>query len=167
MMRFADTDVALATVVGHEIAHDLMGHIDKRRGNAAIGMLFDLVFAGLGANTNGAFARMGAGAFSREFEAEADYVGLYLEARAHYPIAKAPDFWRRMGALHPDHIKDSFQSDHPAAPARFVALEKTVAEIAAKEKGGRTAGAQRQARAGGAGAARRRRPIAQLVERPD
>ena len=136
MMRFATSDDELAVVVGHEIAHNLMAHLDKQRGNAAIGFVFDLLFAGLGVNTQGAFSNMAAAAYSSEFEAEADYVGLYLTARAGFPIAEAPDFWRRMGVAHPGSIKSSHMASHPATPERFLALDLTVKEINEKRAAG-------------------------------
>ena len=48
-------------------------------------------------NTKGAFTKTAAkraqNAYSPEFEAEADYVGLYILARAGYNIDRAPDAW--------------------------------------------------------------------------
>lgn len=136
MMRFAQSDVELATVLGHETAHNLMGHIEKKKGNAAIGLIFDILFAGLGVNTNGAFSHWTGQAYSQEFEAEADYVGLYLMARAGYPVDGAANLWRRMGASHPDGVSAAEATTHPATPARFLALEKTAAEIDTKVKAG-------------------------------
>lgn len=132
MMRFAKTDDELAVVVGHEVAHNHMGHIDKQHGNQAIGFLFDLVFAGFGVNTQGLFTKLAGQAFSQAFEAEADYVGLYMAARAGFPIETAPKFWRRMAEANPASIEKSVGSTHPSTPERFVALEKTVDEIDAK-----------------------------------
>lgn len=136
MMRFATTDEELATVVGHELAHNLMGHIDSKRGNAALGMLADILFAGFGVNTQGAFANMAGQAYSQEFETEADYVGLYMTARAGFDIRDAASFWRRMGVEHPSSIRTNHASSHPSAPYRFVSLDKTVEEIERKRAAG-------------------------------
>lgn len=132
MIRFADSDVELATVVGHEMAHNLMGHVEKKMGNAAIGLIFDLLFAGFGVNTEGTFSKLAARAYSKEFEAEADYVGLYLMARAGFPIEETPNFWRRMAIAHPGSVKKALAASHPPTPERFLALEQTVGEIAVK-----------------------------------
>ncbi|MBM3564821.1 MAG: PDZ domain-containing protein [Alphaproteobacteria bacterium] len=129
MMRFASTDDELATVVGHELAHNLMGHIDSKMGNAAIGLVFDLLLAGFGVNTQGAFSNMAGQAYSQEFETEADYVGLYLMTQAGYNIKNSPTFWRRMGVEHPSSIRDNHAASHPSAPYRFTSLDKTVEEI--------------------------------------
>jgi hypothetical protein len=134
MMRFTGTDEELATVVGHEMAHNLMDHVSKQQGNALLGTLLDILVAGVGVNTQGAFSRMATLAYSKEFEAEADYVGLYLMARAGYKIEETPNFWRRMAIAHPGSVKGGFFATHPGTPERFLALEKTVAEIDGKER---------------------------------
>lgn len=136
MMDFIRSDEELATVVGHEVAHNLMEHISKKTGNAMIGVVFDILFAGFGVNTGGAFQNMGATAYSQNFEAEADYVGLYLTSRGGFDISKSPSFWRRMGVKHPGSIKSNHAASHPATPHRFIALEKTIAEINAKKAQG-------------------------------
>ncbi len=137
MMSFARHDDDLATVIGHEIAHNVMGHITKSQTNVVIGSLVDILFAGFGVNTQGTFGRIGGAAFSQEFEAEADYVGLYLTARAGFKIDDAPTFWRRMAVQFPGSIKSHHAASHPATPERFLALEKTVAEIKAKQAAGK------------------------------
>lgn len=132
IMNLLKSDSELAAVVGHEIAHNTMGHIDKKTGNYALGAVVDILFAGLGVNTGGAFADAAAGAFSQEFESEADYVGLYYMHNAGFPIEDAPNVWRRMSLSNPSSIKDDHRSSHPSSPERFVALEETIKEIQEK-----------------------------------
>jgi hypothetical protein len=142
MIRFASSNTELSLVIAHELAHNIMGHIDKKKGNvaggAAVGLVFDVLAALAGVNTGGAFARLGAragaGSFSQSFEAEADYVGLYLMARADMDFRAAPGFWRRMSTINPKSI--SHASTHPVTPARFLLLKKTIAEIEAKQTKG-------------------------------
>ncbi len=137
MMRFTETDQELALVVGHEIAHNALGHIAKTQGNILVGTLFDiLVESATGVSTEGLFARLGAQMFSQEFEAEADYMGLYIVARAGFDIKDAHYFWRRMAVEHPSSIKTNFSATHPSTPQRFVALENTIKEIEEKKKMG-------------------------------
>ncbi len=137
MMRFAGTDEELATVVGHELAHNLMGHVESGQTNVLIGYLADILFAiGTGVSTGGLFTDVGRQAYSQEFETEADYVGLYLMARAGYEVSGTPNFWRRMGAEHPSSIRTNHASSHPPAPYRFVSLDKTVEEIEGKKAAG-------------------------------
>ena len=130
MMRFARDEVELALVLGHELAHNVMNHVNLKLANAVPGLLLDLVFAGLGVNTSGAFSKVSASAYSQDFEAEADYVGLYYLARAGYPIADAPKFWRRMAALNPKAV--SHATSHPTTATRFVGLRNAVKEITSK-----------------------------------
>jgi Zn-dependent protease with chaperone function len=135
MMDFFKSDEELALVLSHELAHNSMKHIDAKKRNATlggiIGLLVDVAAAAGGVNTNGDFTRLamnaGSGAYSVEFEQEADYVGLYFMAIAGYKIDDAPNFWRRMATSNSSSI--SMKSSHPTAPERFVALENTVQEI--------------------------------------
>ena len=79
-------------------------------------------------------AQMAMAPYSADFEREADYVGLYIMARAGYNIDKAPDVWRMMSAANPEAIYVT--STHPNNPARTIAMTKTVAEIHAKQRSG-------------------------------
>lgn len=135
MMDFFKTDEEIALVVSHELAHNSMNHIDAKKKNALVGGFFgallDIAAAAGGVNTNGEFTRMtmnaGAGAYSVEFEQEADYVGLYFMATAGFKIDEAPLFWRRMATNNSQAI--SMKSSHPTTPDRFVAIESTIKEI--------------------------------------
>lgn len=138
MLRFATSDTELALVVSHEIAHNSMSHIRSKMTNYALGSILDIAAQVLlKVPTQGLFGNAGANAYSKEFEAEADYVGLYIMARAGGDIDNAPQFWRRMAALSPAAIQSSHMSTHPATPERFVALEETVKEIKAKKAAGK------------------------------
>lgn len=136
MMRFASTDFELSVVVGHEIAHNVMGHVDKKMTNYALGSVVDVFAAVYGVNTQGLFGSMAAGAYSKGFESEADYVGLYILEHAGYDIKPASDFWRKMAIAHPGNIKSNHGASHPATPERFLALENTVQEIETKKLNG-------------------------------
>lgn len=139
MLEFAKTDTELAVVLSHELAHDAMRHIRAQQQNAVVGGLFGLVIdvlaAAGGVNTQGEFTKIGmqagAAAYSVGFEQEADYVGMYILARAGYPIEEAPALWRRMAVMNPKAIQ--LRATHPTTPERFVALEKTVEEIRVKQ----------------------------------
>lgn len=133
MMEFA-SDEELAIVVGHELAHYTMDHVDKKQLNAFGGLIVDILLAGLGVNTQGAATEIAVGAYSQEFEAEADYVGLYMTYRAGYSIDDAELFWRKMG-VKLGNI-DNTGGTHPSSPERFIALSSTREEILAKESAG-------------------------------
>ena len=137
MMRFASSDTELGLVISHEIAHNSMGHMRAKMTNYTLGSILDIAAQLLlKIPTQGLFGNLGGNAFSQDFEAEADYVGLYIMAQSGGDIDNAPQFWRRMAALSPAAIQSSHTSTHPATPERFVALEETVKEIKAKKAAG-------------------------------
>ena len=137
MMRFVETDRELALIIAHELAHNAMGHVSAKQLNAMLGMLLDTAAALYGGvDTQGIFGDLGAQVFSQDFEAEADYVGMYYMHWAGMPLDEAPDFWRRMAAEHPASIRGSFLASHPSTPQRFVELEETAKEIRRKAAAG-------------------------------
>ncbi len=142
MVDFLKDDNQLAFVLSHEMGHNVMRHIDKQEHNAnygmALGMIGDVVAGMNRVNSKGAFTKLGgqqaALSYSPEFEAEADYVGLYIMARAGYKIEGAPNVWRMMSQVYPDGIYVS--SSHPNNAARTIAMERTVVEIRIKQRQG-------------------------------
>ena len=137
MIRFTESDHELAIVLGHEFAHNALGHVRQMQAQSIAGMLIDLailVFGGV--DTGGLFSQFGRLAYSKEFEADADYLGLYFVARAGYDFHLAPQFWRRMAVEHTMNIRDSMLSTHPSTPERAVVLKETIAEIDEKMKKG-------------------------------
>lgn len=138
MLRFAESDTELATVIAHELAHNVMEHISAKQGNVMLGTLADILAAIGGVNTQGTFGRLGSAAYSQDFEAEADYVGLYIMVLSGLEIEGTAHFWRRMAAAHPQAIQSGgFLATHPSTPERFLALEQTVKEIKAKQAEGK------------------------------
>lgn len=130
MLRFVDSDDELALVIGHELAHNLLGHREKKTANALLGAVIDVaILASTGIDSQGVFANAGASAFSQEFEAEADYAGLYLARAGGFDITQAANFWRRMGIENESRLIKKFNSTHPSTPERYIALEKASIEI--------------------------------------
>jgi len=140
ILRVARSDADLATIIGHELAHVNMSHYSKKFQNALLGQLGGAVIDGGfmlgGIYTGGVFSkqlgRAGARAFSVEFEREADYVGAYYAARAGYDISGTENVWRALALENPAAIR--LTRTHPAAPARFVQMQKVIAEIADKKR---------------------------------
>jgi membrane-associated protease RseP (regulator of RpoE activity) len=141
MMRFA-RDSELTAVIAHEVAHNAMGHIDARMKNAAVGAFFgallDIAAATQGVNTYGQntenFMAAAATAFSQDFEREADYVGLYIMARAGLPTEGAGTLWRKFAQVNPSAI--GYATTHPTTAERFVRIRNTTAEIVRKRADG-------------------------------
>jgi hypothetical protein len=104
LLRFLGDDGELAAMLAHEIAHNAMRHVQRMRGGPMV--------------------------FSREFEREADYVGLYLLARVGRPVGKAADLWRRVTNESPGTVRYAYA--HPTGEERFVRLERVAAEIEGK-----------------------------------
>jgi Zn-dependent protease with chaperone function len=142
VLRLAHTDDQLALVIGHELAHSNLGHLDKKRANIVLGwaggVAVDVGILAGGISTGGAFTRQfgraGAQAFNVAFEREADYVGAYYAARAGYELAGAEEFWRALSLESPDNLR--IAGDHPVTPVRFVQMQKVAAEIADKKRRG-------------------------------
>ncbi|SMX31825.1 M48 family metalloprotease [Actibacterium lipolyticum] len=118
----------LAFVLGHEAAHHIRGHIPKQQQSATAGALLATVGASiLGAGQAGVDvaqqlgATVGARAFSKDMELEADSLGTVIAARAGYdPI---------LGAKYFDRIPDpgdQFLGSHPPNKER----QKTVRRVA-------------------------------------
>ena len=137
MMRFVETDQELALIIGHELAHNTMGHVSAKQINTLLGSLLDAAAALYGGvDTQGMFSDLGAQVFSQDFEAEADYVGMYYMHWAGMRLDEAANFWRRMAAEHPASIRQGFLASHPSTPQRFVELEETAREIRRKVAAG-------------------------------
>jgi len=119
MAGFTTSDDELALVLGHELAHHVLGHRDWHEAEAR-GRQTQTVPA-LGGAAGGA-------------EQQADRVGLYLVARAGFDSSVAPAFWRRFGAYN-WRVRYP-QWNHPSAEARARALEEVQAEISARRLAG-------------------------------
>ena len=135
MLRFATSDDELALVIGHELGHNTQGHINAQLGNRLIGgLLGALVSVAIRVDVSQVGVQAGQLAFSKEFEAEADYVGTYYAAKAGFKVDEAANFWRRMAVEHPAAIGHG--TTHPDTASRFVAIEAAVKEVTEKRAAG-------------------------------
>lgn len=128
---FSDDD-ELAVIVGHEIAHNLLGHYEEALTGMVTGAVAESIFGGVtGISLGGAGANAGVVAFSKEREREADYYGLYLAAFAGYDIGKAPDLWRALGH---ESGGGSGGLTHPSHPERAARAMLVVVDVAHKKR---------------------------------
>lgn len=135
MMSFAAADQELAFIVSHELAHNALEHVQAQTTNALGGLVVDIAVAvATGGAWAGGFSSAAKGMYSHEFEAEADYVGLYMMANAGMEIDGAADFWRKL-AVETGNL-NTRSSSHPSMPERFLAMGKVVEEINAKRQAG-------------------------------
>lgn len=117
LVDYARTDDMLAVFLGHEFAHDVLHHHQREDEK------------GLARNVLG---ELGSSPASHMVaEKEADYVGLYLMARAGYDISQAPEVFRDI----PDDMSE-FSLTHPGNQERAAALAATRDEILAKRQRG-------------------------------
>ena len=76
----------------------------------------------------------GSAAKIRQTEMEADYLALYMLARARFDVAAAPMFWQRSG---PSGFFETFSDGtHPGRASRIAATARTIEEIRAKQRQG-------------------------------
>ena len=115
LVAYAQSDDDLALILGHELAHNVLHHrLQLDRSGFARGLLGNLGSSPASLN---------------RVEREADYVGLYLTARAGFDIGGAEMFWRRaLGQLgDPWYLRWS----HPGDRERAANARATIDEIAA------------------------------------
>lgn len=111
MMDFTQGDDELAMIIGHELAHNTMGHIRKVIGN--------FILSGFATR------------YTRPFESEADYVGLYYMVRAGFEPDGVEAFWRRLADIDPRSVNRA--KTHPTFPDRFLRIAAAREEIRAKQ----------------------------------
>jgi predicted Zn-dependent protease len=134
ILPVTQNESALATVLGHEMAHATSRHGSQRvleqnlAQTALTGVAMSLsdmdydkqraVMGALGAGTQFGVLMP----FSRKHESEADEIGLLYMARAGYDPRESIRFWQRMenaGGAHPPE----FLSSHPSHGTRIQQLE--------------------------------------------
>lgn len=131
LIRAARNTDELAFVMGHEAAHHIAGHIPRAQANAAAGAV---VFAGLAVLTGGDAsavrsaqeigAAVGARAYSKDFELEADALGTVITARAGFDPVRGAEFFNRI----PDP-GDRFLGTHPPNAERIAIVRRTAAGL--------------------------------------
>jgi len=133
--RLKITDDELAAVMGHEIAHALREHGRERASQqAAQGAVIGIGAALLGIGDAGAslanvVANVTVGLpYSREFEREADRIGVELAARAGFDPRAAVTLWQKMGQAG-GSAPPEFFSTHPAPENRAKDLTEYAARV--------------------------------------
>jgi len=134
----ADEEAELAGVMAHETAHVCAHHAvrEQTRMNYAqlgtIPLIFIGGWTGYGVYEAASFAvPMTFLHFSREFEAQADYLGVQYMYRAGYDPQAFITFFEKVQALEkrkPGMVEKAF-SDHPQTPDRILHSQNEIAHI--------------------------------------
>lgn len=130
MQAFPD-DNELAVVVGRELAHQVDSHVYK---NMSVSLLAEAVDQYLGGT--GLLTDYMTGPVSRNFEFNADYLGLHMTANAGFDISQAENVWRKFGISNADSLEHKMTNRQPTSPERFVVIKRTMAEIQKKQQTG-------------------------------
>lgn len=139
LLPVAQTEGALAIVLGHEVAHAVARHSAERISNAYKAQYGSAIVgvaaqgAGLGAGWQqllGLGTSLGtslwSSGFSRKQESEADHMGLVFAAMAGYDPRVAIDFWERMATQ--GSGSSSLFSDHPSDEKRIKDIKEWMPE---------------------------------------
>ncbi len=143
LMNDVVNDDELAFVLAHELSHNILGHVNKSQKNvmigAAAGLAIEAIAQGfggidLGGNVVQAAAGVGGMTYSKEYEREADYMGLYVLATTGYDLQAGPRVARAIARQDPNSIR--YASSHPSSAERAAALAMTIQEIENKQRTG-------------------------------
>ncbi|KAJ2905512.1 uncharacterized protein MKZ38_005156 [Zalerion maritima] len=148
IFNFVKSDDALAAVLGHEIAHNLAGHVAERMsGNIGfnillVGSLFVMSWAGpvalyfFGKPLMEFVVGM---PMSRAQESEADYIGLMMMAEACYNPREARRFWERMDRVTKGEPPELLNT-HPSHKNRITKIEKWMPQAIEKRENSQCTG---------------------------
>ena len=137
IFNYMENDAHLATVVGHEIGHNVARHAASRLSRVTAAQV-GLMTAGVAldvaevAQANEIAALLGVGVqfgvvlpYSRGQELEADDLGLDIMARGGFDPREATVFWRNMQSAPGDRPAE-FLSTHPSPANRIANLEREI-----------------------------------------
>ncbi|MCS6316510.1 MAG: M48 family metalloprotease [Nitrospira sp.] len=116
--------------MAHEIAHNILSHVQNAKLRA---MLNTFLGATLGPSSPVANAPE-----PRSLEAQADYVGAYLMARAGFDLDAIRRVWSRLRECESRQAQwgQAMAHTHPTTAERLAAFEETLKEMDAKRRRG-------------------------------
>ena len=127
-LQFFSSDDELGWVVAHEIAHNIMDHVQNEK--------FQVMLRAFRSAWGEATDSSGAIPSRPSLEVQADYVGAYLMARAGYDLDAVRRVWERLQRL---EVRQGGRTSrltqtHPPTKERLAAFELTRQEIDTKRK---------------------------------
>jgi beta-barrel assembly-enhancing protease len=131
LLKNAGNEAELASVVGHETGHIVLGHVMNRiqqaqNVNIALGIVSILFHSPGGANAlNVADLVAGYGFlnFSRQQEYQADHEGVILASKAGYDPWGMIWFFQKLEKLYGDAGFEQYVQDHPSTTDRIARIE--------------------------------------------
>ena len=141
MVSFLLNDDETALIVGHEMAHQVLGHLIRGKGQRDIAKfvgeaitafstmslnhLLDWRHAMVSPNVRRVASNAVVSVFSQEDEREADIYGAWYAFQAGYNIEKGLAVWERMAAVvsHDPFEDNYFLASHPAPMERLARLK--------------------------------------------
>ena len=145
LLKVTKNKDALATVMGHEIAHAVARHSVERMSHAMtinLGTTVADIFLGgainrtrntVGQNTGLDIFQLGImNPFGRKQETEADYLGLIFSSLSGYDIRESVKLWERMSEKNKGKEPPAFLSTHPSSKKRIENLNNWINEVIIK-----------------------------------
>jgi predicted Zn-dependent protease len=145
LLKVTQNNNALATVMGHEIAHAVAKHSIERASQALtvnLGTQVADIFLGgainrtrntIGRSSGMDIFQLGIfNPFGRKQETEADYLGLIFASLAGFDIRESVKLWERMAAKNKGKEPPQFLSTHPSSKNRIINLNKWINEVIVK-----------------------------------
>ena len=129
LIPVAQSEDAMAVVMGHEIAHALLRHGAQRMSQQKLAQIGQMAGAASGMDPQQqqmVMAAMGYGyllPYARTHETQADEVGLMLAAAACYDPNEAIGLWQRMSESSGGQAPPEFSSTHPNPGTRIQTLQ--------------------------------------------
>jgi predicted Zn-dependent protease len=116
--NFCENNDEIASILGHEISHNLLGHINSRLKDLKIANQFGI--PGMLAAAVGMAATQSIG---QKNEAHSDLLGVDLVSAAGYKICEAISLWKRMSEKSGDfNVLSNFLSSHPHPEKRAICI---------------------------------------------
>ncbi len=150
LLETLESDDELALMISHDIAHETLGHLTRKRVQMGVGLLAEaaiMVFTAI--PPTGSLARFGKHAFAGGMERDADRHGMYIAARAGYDPGPSAELWTRFADRdrHPrsadetvEHRHrsntDALLMNHPLSQERVDAMESVSGNIVRRRAAG-------------------------------
>lgn len=116
MVAFCISDDEIACIIGHEIAHNELGHIRDNISRIKTARNYGVI-----GDISSSFASLITTSFNQKNETHSDFIGIDLAIAAGYNGCASSQLWKRMKALENSNGGfDTFFNSHPYSATREV-----------------------------------------------